>query len=266
MSTRLRLPGHWTETPIARVLGPMQEFIHSSTSSGIVLLIAALTALIIANSPLREGYAGFLDTYIAIEVGPFRLRETLLHWINDGLMAIFFFQVGLEIKREIWAGELSSPRAALLPIMAAMGGALVPALIYTAINLGGGGLSGWSIPMATDIAFALGILALAGSRVPYALKIMLTAIAIIDDLIAVIIIALFYSGTLDLVALGVGFGFLGVLVVLNALGIRTIPVYVLLGVTVWVAFLLSGACAQPHRPGDLPAARPHAARPLRGER
>ncbi|HYP40757.1 MAG TPA: Na+/H+ antiporter NhaA, partial [Chloroflexia bacterium] len=216
---------------------------HSSTAGGIVLLIAAVTALIIANSPLRSGYEEILNTYLDLQIGTFRLHETVLHWINDGLMAIFFFLVGLEIKREIWAGELSSVRAALLPIVAAIGGAVVPALIYVGINLGGAGSAGWGIPMATDIAFALGILALVGSRVPFALKILLTAIAIIDDLIAVLVIAFFYSGSIDFGALGTGFAFLGVLLVMNALGIRTIPLYVLLGVLVWVAFLASGVHA-----------------------
>jgi NhaA family Na+:H+ antiporter len=151
--------------------------------------------------------------------------------------------VGLEIKRELWAGELSNLRAALLPILAAFGGALVPALIYVAINLGSDGTSGWGIPMATDIAFALGVLALAGSRVPYALKILLTAIAIIDDLIAVLVIALFYSGSIDFGALGIGFAFLGLLFLMNMLGVRTIPVYALVGVLVWLAFLESGVHA-----------------------
>jgi NhaA family Na+:H+ antiporter len=221
----------------------MQEFIQSSTASGIVLLLAAAAALVVANTPLRADYEGLLNSYIGFEAGPYELRETLLHWINDGLMAVFFFQVGLEIKRELWAGELSNLRAALLPILAAFGGALVPALIYVAINLGSDGTSGWGIPMATDIAFALGVLALAGSRVPYALKILLTAIAIIDDLIAVLVIALFYSGSIDFGALGIGFAFLGLLFLMNMLGVRTIPVYALVGVLVWLAFLESGVHA-----------------------
>jgi NhaA family Na+:H+ antiporter len=218
----------------------MQEFIHGATSGGIVLLLAAVAALIIVNTPLRTDYESVLNTYIGFEIGPYVLRETLLHWINDGLMAIFFFQVGLEIKREIWAGELSSPRAALLPVVAALGGALVPALIYLVANLGGAGNRGWGIPMATDIAFALGVLALVGNKVPFALKIMLTAIAIIDDLIAVLVIALFYSGSISFGALLVAFGFLGVLLLMNILGLRVIPLYVLVGVLVWLAFLESG--------------------------
>jgi NhaA family Na+:H+ antiporter len=221
----------------------MQEFIHSSTSGGIVLLAAAVVALVIANSPLRSGYEEVLNSYLDVSLGTFQLHLSVLHWINDGLMAVFFFLVGLEIKREVWAGELSNVRAALLPIIAAVGGAVVPALIYVGINLGGEGSAGWGIPMATDIAFALGVLALVGSAVPFGLKIMLTAIAIIDDLIAVLVIAFFYSGSIDFGALGIGFALLAVLLVANIVGIRAIPIYVLVGVLVWVAFLTSGVHA-----------------------
>lgn len=208
-----------------------------------MLLLAAVAALAIANSPLRAGYEQLLNSYLDLSIGSFQLHLSVLHWINDGLMAIFFFLVGLEIKREVWAGELSSVRAALLPIIAAVGGAIVPALIFVSINLGGVGIEGWGIPMATDIAFALGVLALVGSGVPFGLKILLTAIAIIDDLIAVLVIAFFYSGTIDFGALGVGFALLAVLLVANIAGIRAIPIYVLVGLLVWVAFLNSGVHA-----------------------
>jgi NhaA family Na+:H+ antiporter len=221
----------------------MQEFIHSSTSGGIVLLVAAIVALVIANSPLHAGYEEILNTYLDVKIGTFQLHLSVLHWINDGLMAIFFFLVGLEIKREVWAGELSNVRAALLPVVAAVGGAVVPALLYVGINLGGAGSAGWGIPMATDIAFALGVLALVGSGVPFGLKIMLTAIAIIDDLIAVLVIAFFYSGSIDFGALGLGFALLAVLLVANIAGVRAIPVYVLVGALVWTAFLTSGVHA-----------------------
>ncbi|HET6314389.1 MAG TPA: Na+/H+ antiporter NhaA [Chloroflexia bacterium] len=242
---RLRIPlaTHWTETPVGRAVRPMQEFVHSSTAGGIVLLFAAVVALVLANSPLRAPYEEVLNTYLDFQIGTFQLHQTVLHWINDGLMAIFFFLVGLEIKREIWAGELSNVRAALLPIVAALGVAIVPALVYAAINLGGPGNAGWGIPMATDIAFALGVLALVGSHLPFTLKILLTAIAIIDDLIAVLVIAFFYSGSLDFSALGIGFALLGVLLAMNAIGIRNIPLYALIGVLVWVAFLQSGVHA-----------------------
>ncbi|MEO8287035.1 MAG: Na+/H+ antiporter NhaA [Chloroflexota bacterium] len=240
---RMPLAAHWTETPVGRAAKPMQEFVHSSTSGGTVLLVAAATALVVANSPLRSAYEDLLNSYLDVKLGTFELHLSVLHWINDGLMAIFFFLVGLEIKREVWAGELSNVRAALLPLVAAIGGAVVPALIYVGINLGGAGSAGWGIPMATDIAFALGVLALVGSAVPFGLKIMLTAIAIIDDLIAVLVIAFFYSGSIDFGALATGFALLALLLVANIAGIRTIPVYLLVGLLVWAAFLASGVHA-----------------------
>ncbi len=233
----------WRATPIARILGPMQEFIHASTSGGLVLLGAAALALLLANSPLAPTYDGVLHASIGVTVGPFELKHSLLHWINDGLMAIFFFLVGLEIKREVLVGELADPRAALLPIVAAAGGVVVPAAIYTAITWGGPGAAGWAIPMATDIAFALGVLALLGDRIPFALKVFLTAVAIVDDLLAVLVIALFYSGGLNLVALAAGLGLLVLLGLLNVFGIRTLLGYTTIGVLVWLAFLESGVHA-----------------------
>jgi NhaA family Na+:H+ antiporter len=218
----------------------MQEFIHNSASSGIVLMVATVLALAIANSPLAASYDALLHTYVGISFGSYQLKYSLLHWINDGLMAIFFFLVGLEIKREIFVGELSNFRAALLPIVAAVGGVMVPALIYTLCNVGRPGLAGWAVPMATDIAFALGLLALLGSRVPFGLKVFLTAVAIVDDLVAVLVIALFYSSGINFAALGFGFGILGLLTLANLYGIRTIVPYFILGVLVWLAFLQSG--------------------------
>jgi NhaA family Na+:H+ antiporter len=229
--------------PIARLLRPIQEFIHTSAASGIVLMIATVVALIIANSPLAAAYDTLLHTEIGIFIGPFELRETVLHWVNDGFMAIFFFLIGLEIKREVRVGEFANPRAAILPIVAALGGVAIPALVYTILNAGGPGAAGWAIPMATDIAFALGILALLGSRIPFTLKIFLTAVAIVDDLIAVLVIALFYSSGLNVAALGFGGAVLGVLVLANMLGVRSILVYVGLGVLVWLGFLQSGVHA-----------------------
>lgn len=237
------LPAHWNKTPLVHVLGPMQEFIHQSQSSGIVLLSMTVIALILANSPLNALYTAILDSHIGIHIGTFALDESVLHWINDGLMAVFFFLVGLEIKREILVGELSNPRAAALPIIAALGGVIVPALIYTAFNFGGPGSAGWGIPMATDIAFALGCLALLGNRIPLGLKIFLTAVAIVDDLMAVLVIALFYSGGLNFNWLSLGFGVLLLLAVINAFGIRNLVVYAACGVVVWVAFLNSGVHA-----------------------
>ena len=245
MMERLRpiLAPHWSETAIARVLAPMQTFIHRSSSSGIVLILATIIALLIANSPFAHAYDELLHAYIGITIGPFELKESVLHWVNDGLMVIFFFLVGLEIKREVSVGELSNPRAAALPIIAAVGGVVVPASIYLAFNAGGIGARGWGVPMATDIAFALGCLALLGDRIPFALKIFLTAVAIVDDLIAVLVIAFFYSAGLNFVALGIGFGVLGLLALANIFGIRRIIFYVVLGIVVWLAFLKSGVHA-----------------------
>jgi NhaA family Na+:H+ antiporter len=244
MSRRPLAPAsHWTNSPLAPFIAPMQAFINNSASSGIVLMFATVVALVLANSPLAKTYDDLLHTYIGISVGPFQLKYSLQHWINDGLMAVFFFLVGLEIKRELLTGELSNLRAAMLPILAAIGGVAVPALIYTAFNFGRAGASGWAVPMATDIAFALGLLALLGSRVPFGLKVFLTAVAIVDDLIAVLVIALFYAGGINWSMLGIGFGVLGVLMLANLFGIRTFLLYTVLGVLVWLAFLQSGVHA-----------------------
>jgi Na+:H+ antiporter, NhaA family len=231
---------HWTETRLAQLLSPIQKFIHSETAGGIVLMSMTILALIIANSPLAHAYDELLHTYIGVSVGPFVLRETVLHWINDGLMAIFFFVVGLELKREALVGELADLRRAALPIFAALGGAILPALFYIGVNRGSAGSGGWGVPMATDIAFALGVLALVGDRVPWTLKVFLTAVAVIDDLLAVLVIAVFYSAGVNIVAFGIGVGVLLLLAVLNFVGIRKILVYVVLGCIVWVAFLQSG--------------------------
>lgn len=205
-----------------------------------MLISVTLLALIIANSPLARAYDDLLHTYMSVSLGSFVLRETVLHWINDGLMALFFFVVGLELKREALVGELADFRRAALPIAAALGGALLPALFYIVVNRGSAGSVGWGVPMATDIAFALGVLALVGDRVPWTLKVFLTAVAVIDDLLAVLVIAVFYSAGVNVAALGVGFGVLLLLFALNVVGIRNTLVYVALGVIVWVAFLQSG--------------------------
>jgi NhaA family Na+:H+ antiporter len=221
----------------------MQEFVDHSAASGILLLAATIVALVLANSPLSDAYTAVLKTPIGLTVGPFAISDTLQHWVNDGLMAIFFLLVGLEIKREVLVGELSEPRVALLPAAAAIGGVVAPALIYLAFNRSPESLAGWAVPTATDIAFALGVLALLGDRVPLGLKVALTAIAIVDDLIAVLVIALFYSGGIQTTPLLIGFGILGLMLLVNVTGVRSLIVYGGLGLLVWLAFLQSGVHA-----------------------
>jgi NhaA family Na+:H+ antiporter len=220
------------------------EFIHHEASGGVILLIAAVFALILANSPLASLYGALLDTPVSIRIGALELDKNLLHWINDGLMAIFFFHVGLEIKRELVEGELSSFRQASLPAIGALGGMIVPALIYVALNFNDAkALHGWAIPTATDIAFAVGILALVGSRIPPALKIFLLALAIIDDLGAIIIIAFFYTSNLSLLALSFAGAGIAILFLLNRYSVTRTAAYVLAGILVWFCVLKSGVHA-----------------------
>ena len=224
-------------------LQPLRDFVHEQASSGIVLLVAAIAALVWANSPWSQSYHDFWHTEIAFEVGAFHISNDLSHWINDGVMVVFFFVVGLEIKRELIVGELSSVRQATLPMIAAIGGMVVPALIYIAFNFNSDGAVGWGIPMATDIAFALGILALAGSRVPLALKSFLVAVAIVDDIGAVLVIALFYTEQISVLSLLAGMGIFGVLVAFNRAGVRHPLPYIIAGFFLWFAFLQSGVHA-----------------------
>ena len=225
------------------LLRPFQSFFKTEAAGGILLLAAAAVALVWANSPLAGAYTDLWGTYVTVGAGSFEISKPLLLWVNDGLMAIFFFVVGLEIKREVLAGELAEPRKAALAITAALGGMVVPALLYTVVNLGSDKVTGWGIPMATDIAFALGVLALLGSRAPLALKVFLTAVAIVDDLGAVVVIALFYTAELNLAALVGSLVLVGVLVVVNRLGIQRPAVYGLIGLAVWVLMLKSGVHA-----------------------
>jgi NhaA family Na+:H+ antiporter len=229
--------------PVERIVRPFQDFAHKQSSGGILLIAATLVALVWANSPWGESYAALWHTKLTVGLGEYSLSKDLTHWINDGLMAVFFLVVGLEIKREVLVGELSSVRGAALPVAAALGGAVVPALIYLAINAGTEGSAGWGIPMATDIAFALGVLALLGEKAPVALKVFLTALAIVDDIVAVLVIALFYTSDISWGALGVGGIFLVALVVANLIGVGRTLVYAVLGVGLWLAFLLSGVHA-----------------------
>lgn len=227
-----------------RIVNKIQDFLRLETSAGFVLMAVALLALIANNSPLAGLYSGFLSTPVEVQFGSFEIAKPLLLWINDGLMAIFFFLVGLEIKNEVMEGELSTLDKAALPLFAALGGILAPAAIYAFLNWSDPiAIQGWAIPAATDIAFALGVLALVGSRVPVSLKILLLAVAIIDDLAAIIIIAIFYTQDLSLVALGWGgVGTVG-LFALNRMGIMRITPYALLGVFVWACVLKSGVHA-----------------------
>mgnify|MGYP003385710985 CR=1 FL=1 len=225
------------------VLSPLDEFIHRQTTSGVLLMLCGAIALYIANSHWSEGYHHILEMRFTIGVPGFELSKTLHHWINDGLMAIFFFVIGLELKREILVGELADPRQAILPITAALGGMIVPVAIYIAINPDGHTRDGWGIPMATDIAFALGALALLGNRIPKSLLTFLVALAIVDDLGAVLVIALFYTETINVVPLITAAVVLLFLIAMNLGGIRRPLPYVILGTILWVATLNSGVHA-----------------------
>lgn len=231
------------ERAFDRFLTPFEEFVHRQTTSGLILMSAAVLALVLANGPLAEAYRHLVHTPVALTVADWSIEKTLHHWVNDGLMALFFFLVGLELKREILVGELAAPRQAALPIVAALGGMAVPALIYYALNPDGPAARGWGIPMATDIAFAIGALVLLAGRVPKALITFLVALAIVDDLGAVVVIALFYTEQLVWPALLAGAVVVGLLVVLNLAGIRQPLPYFLLGGLLWMALLKSGVHA-----------------------
>jgi len=231
------------ESAFDKIVTPFEEFIHEETTSGLLLMGCAMLALILANTALAHTYEHVLHTLVALNIGGWTLEHSLHHWINDGLMALFFFVMGLEIKREVLVGELSDTRRAVLPVLAAIGGMVVPALIYYLTNRGGPGAAGWGVPMATDIAFAVGIMALLGKRVPATLITFLVALAIADDLGAVAVIAIFYTeqifGTYLLIA-GLLFG---VLVIFNLSGIRKPLPYFLVGILLWLAMLKSGVHA-----------------------
>lgn len=224
------------------VVRPLHQFINREKSAGIVLGISIVVALILANSPWSEDYFHLFEHRVGFFFnGEPYLYYSLHHWINDGLMSMFFFVVGLELKREFIGGELSDPRNTILPIGAALAGMCVPALIYALLNMGTGAAGGWGIPMATDIAFSLAILYLLGDRVPLAAKVFLTTLAIVDDLGAVVVIALFYTSEISLVNIAIGVAFLLVMWGANKLGVKNVVFYGLLGIGgVWVAFLMSG--------------------------
>jgi Na+:H+ antiporter, NhaA family len=230
-------------TPIERLTLPVRRQLHAAPAGGLVLLACAAVAMVWANSPAAHSYHVLWETPIEIGIGDWRAGLSLHAIVNDGLMAVFFFLVGLEIKREVLVGELASMRQAALPVAAALGGMLVPALLYLALNPSGPTMRGWGIPMATDIAFALGVLALLGDRFPPALRIFLSALAIADDLGAVLVIALFYTASVSWGALAAAAGLLVLSLAANAIGVRAAWAYALIGLALWVAVLLSGVHA-----------------------
>lgn len=233
-----------TEAPIDIFMKPINRFIKNESTGGIILFISACVAMVWANSPWADAYHHLWEYTFTIGFENLGMTQTLHHWINDGLMAMFFFVIGLELKREIMGGELSNPRNAILPLVAAVGGMVVPALIYVAFNHASPELNGWGIPMATDIAFALGVLALLGKRIPLSLKIFITALAIADDLGAVLVIAFFYTSDISFLNLGIGAGFIAMLAGANLLGMRSTLFYGIIGICgVWLAFFMSGVHA-----------------------
>jgi NhaA family Na+:H+ antiporter len=223
-----------------RVVQPLQSFLEEESSSAFLLLGAAMIGLAWANSPWQAGYHDLWGRELTLTIGNWRLTETLQHWVNDGLMSLFFLVVGLEVKREFLTGELRGPRAAALPVVAALGGMIVPALVYAAINAGSDGSSGWGIPTATDIAFALGILTLAARSAPPTLKPFLLTLAIVDDIGAILVIALFYSDGVSALPLLVAAILLAIMIALQRFDVTATVVYIALGAAVWLAFYRSG--------------------------
>ena len=224
----------------SRITAAFQDFAKRGVLSGILLMIATAVALVWANSPWAESYVHLWEIQLSAGPAARPITASVHHWVNDGLMTVFFLLVGLEIKRELLVGELSSVRQATLPIVAAIGGMVVPALFYSLVNFGGDGARGWGIPMATDIAFALGVLTLLGPRVPISLKVFLTALAIVDDMGAVVVIALFYTSAIQWTALALGGAVIAGLVALNRLRVKSLTPYLLLGAALWLALLSSG--------------------------
>jgi len=237
--TDLALP----REPIHRIVEPLERFLHVEAASGIALVVATAVALALANSPWADGFLAIWKTELSIGLGALEMSHSLKHWINDGLMAIFFFVIGLEVKRELVLGELRDLRAAVLPIAAAVGGMVVPAGLYLLLAGDGPAARGWGIPMATDIAFVVGCLAVLGPRVPKALRVMLLSLAIADDIGAILVIAIGYTESLNLGALGIGVGGIVATSVFARVGVRSLIVYWLLGGLTWVAFHESGVHA-----------------------
>jgi len=257
----MKLYAPW-EKAFKKISTPFEHFLHAQTTTGLVLMFMTVLALILANSPLAESYAHFFHTKISFSIGSWELSHTIHHWINDGLMAIFFFIIGLEIKREVTVGELANIKVAILPILAAIGGMIFPAIIYLSVTAGTDGSNGWGIPMATDIAFAISALVLLGKRVPTALVTFLVALAIVDDLGAVFVIALFYTEQIHTLPLLFAGGAFLILIAFNRFGIHMVLPYFIVGLLMWFFMLESGvhatiagviaALAIPSKPKRLP--------------
>jgi Na+:H+ antiporter, NhaA family len=228
------------DTPVGRLIRPFVRFMEIEAASGILLFACAAIALVLRNSEGSEWFEEFWETDVSIDFAAFVVRESLRQWVGDGLMTVFFFVVGLEIKYELVSGELSDRRKAVLPAMAALGGMIVPALVYLLLEWGRPGVRGWGVPMATDIAFVVGLLKLFGSRIPAGLNVFLLTLAIVDDIGAVLVIALFYTQEIAWVALGLLAAGLAVIWIFNLIGVRRVPIYVVLGAGVWLACLKSG--------------------------
>lgn len=231
------------EHAFGRLVTPFEEFVNRQSSSGLLLMVCAVIALVIANSPWEEGYLHLLHTPISLNAGDWSFSLSLHHWINDGLMAIFFLLVGLELKRELLVGEISEFRQAVLPVMAAIGGMVVPALIYFAFNGEGIAARGWGIPMATDIAFAVGCIALLGNRVPRSVVTFLVALAIVDDLGAILVIAIWYTESVNTSALLAAILLVVMLWLLSFIGVRRSPAYLFIGLLLWYALHVTGVHA-----------------------
>jgi Na+:H+ antiporter, NhaA family len=233
-----------SERFLPRVIArPLRTFLNTEASGGIVLLGATMAAMVLANSPLGDSYESLWRTDLRIAIGSLEVGQDARHWVNDGLMTLFFFVVGLEVKRELVTGELNDVRKAMIPVVAAVGGMAAPALVYLLFNAGGPGAAGWGIPMATDIAFAVGVLSLLSNRIPSGLKVFLLSLAIVDDIGAIMLIALFYSGGIELDWLLAAVGLITVIAMLRRLKVYWTPVYVAIGIFVWLATFESGVHA-----------------------
>jgi NhaA family Na+:H+ antiporter len=231
------------DEPVDKITAPITRFLHVEAAGGLVLLAATVIALVLANSPFADSFLGIWKTRIGFSIGGFSMDHSLKHWINDGLMAVFFFVIGLEVKRELVMGELQSLKAAALPIVAAIGGMVVPAAIYLALQSGKAGEVGWGIPMATDIAFVVGCMAVLGSRVPRSLRVLLLSLAIVDDIGAILVIAIGYTDSLSLSWLVRGIVGILIVILLGRVGVRNVGIYTFLGILIWLAFHESGVHA-----------------------